>query len=188
MNCTAEELKALDTKTRKLLRTHRAHHPQGDKDRLYVTRKEGGRGLHSIEDVVRKEENSLTTFVLRSTEPELVGLREHFQKDKILLGKEIDKEVDRSTRKEQRKEKWTSKIMHGQYIRQMEAVADPLSSWDWLTQQDLKKETERMIIAAQDQDLRTNYIKFKIDKVPGSSTLCRLCRNQHETIDHILHG
>ena len=77
--------------------------------------------------------------------------------------------------------------MHGQYPRQMKTVADA-SSWDWLAEQDLKKETEGLLIAAQDQALRTNYIKHKIDKVPGSSPLCRLCRSHSETIDHILNG
>ena len=67
----------------------------------------------------------------------------------------------------------------------MESTADA-SSWNWLYQQDLKKETEGLLIAAQDQALRTNYIKHKIDKVPGSSPLCRMCRNHNETIDHIL--
>ncbi len=31
---------------------HKALHPRGDVDRLYVSRKEGGRGLASIEDSV----------------------------------------------------------------------------------------------------------------------------------------
>ena len=69
----------------------------------------------------------------------------------------------------------------------MAALADA-ASWDWLTQQNLKKETEALLIAAQDQALRTNYVKNRIDKVPGSSPLCRLCRTHYETIDHILNG
>ena len=138
LNWTTQELKALDTKTRKLMRIHGAHHPQGDVDRLYVNRREGGRGLHSIEEVVRREENALTTFVLRSTDPEIVSLKSFFVKDKILVGKEIDKETDRSQHEEKRKERWTAKVMHGQYYRQMNSVADP-TSWNWLTEQDLKR-------------------------------------------------
>ena len=187
LNWTAEELKGLDTKTRKLMRIHGAHHPQGDVDRLYVNRRQGGRGLHSIEEVVRREENALTTFVLRSQDPEISSLKDYFVKDKILLGKEIDKVEDTRQHEEKRTERWTSKVMHGQYPRQMKTVADA-SSWDWLAEQDLKKETEGLLIAAQDQALRTNYIKHKIDKVPGSSPLCRLCRSHSETIDHILNG
>ena len=77
--------------------------------------------------------------------------------------------------------------MHGQFPRQKKDLADE-TSWNWLTEQDLKKETEGLLIAAQDQALRTNYIKHKIDKIPGSSPLCRLCRSHNETLDHILNG
>ena len=187
LNWTAQELKALDTKTRKLMRINGAHHPQGDVDRLYVSRQFGGRGLHSIEEVVRREENALTTFVKKSADPEIALLTEFFIKDKILLGEEIDKDIDSSQREEQRRQKWTGKVLHGQFPRQMEPIADP-SSWSWMVEQDLKKETEGLLIAAQDQALRTNYIKHKIDKVPGSSPLCRLCRSHNETTDHILNG
>ena len=69
----------------------------------------------------------------------------------------------------------------------VEAGADVEETWSWLHQQDLKKETEGLIIAAQDQALRTNYIKFRIDKT-ATSPMCRLCHNKNETIDHVLSG
>ena len=49
---TREELKQMDQRTRKLMTMHKALHPRDDVDRLYVSRKEGGRGLFSIEDSV----------------------------------------------------------------------------------------------------------------------------------------
>ena len=42
----------MDQRTRKLMTMHKALHPRDDVDRLYVSRKEGGRGLASIEDNV----------------------------------------------------------------------------------------------------------------------------------------
>ena len=42
----------MDQRTRKLMTMHKALHPRDDVDRLYVSRKEGGRGLTSIEDTV----------------------------------------------------------------------------------------------------------------------------------------
>ena len=42
----------MDQRTRKLITMHKAFHPRDDVDRLYVSRKEGGRGLASIEDTV----------------------------------------------------------------------------------------------------------------------------------------
>ena len=47
-----EELKQMDQRTRKLMIMHKVLHPRDDVDRLYVSRKEGGRGLASIEDTV----------------------------------------------------------------------------------------------------------------------------------------
>ena len=45
------KLQAIDRKTRKLFTIYGALHPKSDVDRLYVPRKEGGRGLISIEDL-----------------------------------------------------------------------------------------------------------------------------------------
>ena len=50
---------------------------------------------------------------------------------------------------------------------------------------DLKPETEALIIAAQDQSLRTNYVKFHIDKTTDSP-LCRMCKEKGESVMHIL--
>ena len=42
----------MDQRTRKLMIMHKSLNPKHDVDRLYVSRKEGGRGLASIEDSV----------------------------------------------------------------------------------------------------------------------------------------
>ena len=42
----------MDQRTRKLMTMHKVLHSRDDVDRLYVSRKEGGRGLTSIEDSV----------------------------------------------------------------------------------------------------------------------------------------
>jgi hypothetical protein len=181
---TATELRAIDSKTRRTLKTHGAHHPQGDVDRLYVNRKRGGRGLQSVEEVVRREENSLTTFMANTTDTELLSFKPHMEKEKILKGEEIDKVIDKQRDEAFRHRTWEDKVMHGQYLRKLSEGPDPIESWSWLHQQDLKKETEGFLIAAQDQALRTNYVKNKIDKNP-CSPLCRLCRTHNETVDHI---
>ena len=51
VNWRRGELQAIDRKTRKLFTIYGALHPKSDVDRLYVPRKEGGRGLISIEDL-----------------------------------------------------------------------------------------------------------------------------------------
>ena len=49
---TRQELKQIDQKTRKLMTTNRVLHPRNNVDRLYVSKKEGGRRLARIEDSV----------------------------------------------------------------------------------------------------------------------------------------
>ena len=49
----------------------------------------------------------------------------------------------------------------------------------------VKKETEGFIMAAQDQALRTNAVKTKIDKTANDSKY-RLCKKKEETVDHLI--
>ena len=76
---TREELRQIDQRTRKLMTMHKALHPRDDVDRLYVPRKEGGRGLASIEDSVdtsiqrledyiEKHERGLITVIRNNTD------------------------------------------------------------------------------------------------------------------------
>ena len=58
-------------------------------------------------------------------------------------------------------------------------------SWKWLVQSDLKVQTEATICAAQEQALRTNYTKNKIDKT-SDNPLCRMCGEKMETVQHII--
>ena len=51
----------------------------------------------------------------------------------------------------------------------------------------MKRETESPIVAAQNQSIRANLVKAKIDKRQEDS-LCRVCRKADESIDHIVSG
>ena len=65
INWTKNELQEIDRNTWKLLTIYlySSFHPQADSDRLYMSRKEGGRGLISIEDSVHAEIESLSQYV-----------------------------------------------------------------------------------------------------------------------------
>ena len=58
-----KELEAIDRKTRKLFTIYGALHPKSDVDRLYISRKEGGRGLISIKDCVELAISCLEVYV-----------------------------------------------------------------------------------------------------------------------------
>ena len=59
--------------------------------------------------------------------------------------------------------------------------------WAWLLNGDLTRETESLIVAAQNQSIRTNLVKAKIDKYQGDS-LCRVCRKVDESIHNVVSG
>ena len=60
-----------------------------------------------------------------------------------------------------------------------------LRHWLWLQEGGLKRETETLIMAAQEQAVRTNLVKVKIDKTQEDST-CRMCGKADESINHLL--
>ena len=94
--------------------------------------------------------------------------------------------VLKRSKKEKRLEDWEGKVLHGQYLRQTKEVRSD-QCWAWLQNGDLKRETESLIVAAQNQSIRTNLVKAKTDKSQGDS-LCRVCRKVDESIDHIVSG
>ena len=53
INWKYSELKKLDSKTRTILTMHGILHPKSDVDRLYIARKEEGRGLIEIENAYK---------------------------------------------------------------------------------------------------------------------------------------
>ncbi|XP_023238417.1 uncharacterized protein LOC111637209 [Centruroides sculpturatus] len=84
-----------------------------------------------------------------------------------------------------RADSWRNKALHGQFLDKIEGKVDKERTWLWLTNGALKKETEGLIFAAQEQAIRTNAIKARIEKSADDPT-CRLCKEADETIDHIL--
>ena len=67
LKCTRDELKQMDQRTSKLMKMHKALHPRGDVDRLYVSRKEGRRGLACIEDSVDASIQRLPDYIYKNT-------------------------------------------------------------------------------------------------------------------------
>ena len=49
----------------------------------------------------------------------------------------------------------------------------------------MKRETESLILAAQEQAIRTNVIKAKIDNTQEQSK-CRMCGEKDETVNHLI--
>ena len=67
---------------------------------------------------------------------------------------------------------WMPCEQHGQFFKATTDVREH-HTWNWLCRGQLKKETEGLITAAQENALRTNSIKARIDKQNIPPT-CRL--------------
>ena len=68
VNWTKSELAELDRKTRKLLTIHGALHPRSNVSCLYLPRREGGRGLISVEEAINTEERYINVYISQSQE------------------------------------------------------------------------------------------------------------------------
>ena len=132
-------------------------HVRDSVDRLYCSRREGGRGLSGVCACVKAEENSLAYYVSQTLQPVL-------GRQKIVnLVQCVEPNDYKEAEKLKGMQSWKNKDMLGQFVRDTEPVSDKEKPWGWLWNGDLKKETEGMILTAQGQTLRTNYVKFRID-------------------------
>ena len=179
---TVGELDAMDRKTRKIMTINKELHPKSDVDRLYISRSKGGRGLIGCKNCVITEENSLGWYVVNHIEPLIVAVKE----SNTLPGcrNAIKPTEFKKLKQQERINNWKDKTMHGQYLREMNDK-DKNNTWRWLQKSDLKGCTEALICSAQEQALRTNYTKCRIDKTIDSP-LCRMCGIKHETVYHIV--
>ena len=108
---------------------------KSDIGRLHVSKKYGRRGLIAIENCVELAVNGLEAA-----------------------------SVLKEAKKEKRLQDWGEKVLHGQYLGQTKKVRSE-QIWVRLQNGDLKRETESLIVAAQNQSIRTNLVKAKIDKI-----------------------
>ena len=145
----------MDVRTRKVLTMNDGFHRQGSALRLYMKRKEGGRGLISVEECVRLEEKSLFEYVKASKEwmlMEVVAME-------WVLKKQVESRDDYRERKErERREGLDEKVFHGKFFREVKEVADE-RSWQWVSGGYMAVSTERYIFAAQGQALGTRWAR-----------------------------
>ena len=151
---TREELKQMDQRTRKLMTMHKALHPRYDVDRLYVSRKEEGRGLTSIEDTVDASIQRLEDYIEKHERGLITTIRN-----------DTDERMTTT-----RKQKWVGKQLYGRFKRLINNISHQ-KTWTWQRKGNLQRETESLLIAAQDNAIRTNQIKARIDKMHQNSNM-----------------
>ena len=82
-----------------------------------------------------------------------------------------------------RKQKWEEKQFCGRFKRLINNISLE-KTWTWLRKGNFKRETESLLIAAQNNAIRTKHIKARIDKTQQNSK-CRLCVDRDETVYQI---
>lgn len=173
------ELKAMDVKTRKILTMNGVFHMRSSVDRLYMKRKDGGRGLISVKQCVRSEEAGLHEYIAASEEWMLkeVAADIVMGESKVEYKKRVEKE---------RAERLAAKKLHGKFFREVKEVADE-RSWQWLKGGYLDKRNEGFVCAAQENVLKTRCYVATVMK-QGGDVNCRLCGKYAETVGHLVSG
>ena len=95
----------MNQRTRKLMTMHKALHPRYDVDRLYVSRKEGGRGLASIEDTVDASIQRLEDYIEKHERGLITTIR-------VDTDNTINERMTTT-----RKQKWEGKQLYGRFKR-----------------------------------------------------------------------
>ena len=130
---------------------HKALHPRDDVDRLYVSRKEEGRGLASIEDSVNAS---------------IQRLKDNIESKKGGLITVTRNDTDNTMANKMtitRKQKWEWKQLYGRFKRLIKNISRE-KTYTWLRKGNLKRETESFLKAAQNNAIRTNHIKARIEE------------------------
>ena len=162
----------MDQRTRKLITRHKALHPRDDVERLCVSRKEGRRGFASIEDSVDASIPRLEDYIQKHDGGLITAIRN-----------DTDNTMDNRMTITKGK-KWEWKQLYGRFKRLIHNISHN-KTWTRLKKGYFKRETESLLIAAQNNAVRTNHIKARIDKTQQNSKF-RLSVDRNEIINHII--
>ena len=211
---TREELRELDSSTRKMMHLHRSIHPRSSVSRTYLPRHQGGRGLLNLECMHDRLVLGMACRVANTEDPLLRFVREHevanvgaflfkaAERAAETFGLEftLNADDDRSLvrlepealkslvkRAEQQKflEDHANKPQHGVFYRNIERLnLSRKLTFAFLKSADLKSETEGFLLACQDGVVNTLVYRSQFSNV--LDTRCRACRQQPETLMHLL--
>ena len=124
------------------------------------------------------ETKSPSEYIKTKEEPMLKEV-----KGENILSEEWTKEEYQKSMHDDRIKGFTEKSLHSKFRKSTEAIADE-RSWEWLKKGYMKKGTEAIITASQNQALRANWIKHAIDK-QDIAPKCRIYQTEDESAVHI---
>ena len=209
LDWSKEEVQQLDIKTRKTMAMAGSLHKRSDVERLYTPRKQGGRGLTSVEDIFTSRTVSLATHIGNNKDqnPFLQKVYEHEQlrlfrvanefkkylevQSQQLAPKQVGQEIRKALRSNHEKN-WTDKVTHGyntKIVKEDSKVNQSLSV-KWIYNSTLTSHMEAYMFAIEEQEIVTKATKKRRElDITNRRTMdnkCRICRKQEETLTHIL--
>ena len=116
-----------------------------------MSRREGERALGSTDDSVDALIQQLEDYIQKCG-GRLIAATRNNTDDTRTSGATIT-----------RKQKWEEKQLYG-YFKQLTSDISYKKTWTWLRKGNLKREAEYLLITAQNNAIRTDHIKARIDK------------------------
>ena len=204
-----DELKQIDIRTRKILTISGSFHLNSDVDRLYSHRREGGRGLNSIDDTYVSRIVSLNLHLDQMTDKNkyLAQVKTHEARNIVRQGTEFQRVYSEEARdpkiasknikmkiKNDHLNNWTNKNQHGFLFK---TRAERINDTDqdktnyWLTKANNSSHVEGYICAIQEEEINTRGLQKRRAKETNkdghnANYRCRVCHQDTETIQHIL--
>ena len=185
-------------------------HPNSDIDRLYLQRKDGGRGIKSVESLFEsrtlsirqhllrnKSRNAILTYICNKENNEIVRVgKEIVMKYEMVDNiedalKQMSKRYFVKQRKDLEK-RYTEKVMHGYFKRKLEnnEIIDLKSSLSQSIDKKMTSHFEGYLSAIHDQEIPTKFLINKRDKdsniAPRYNNKYCLCKVHVEDVNHII--
>ena len=189
LNWTKQEIQHLDVETRKIITYTGSLHKRSDTSRIYVPRKQGGRGLTLVEDMFISRVIALEKHTQQEAlkKPILKKVKEHEQQNIIRLSMELKQELEivtsdtvKAQLKRRHLEMWKEKPLHGYLPTKIEKdeEIDDRATAEWMNT-GLSSHVEA-------QEIATRAIIKRRTKDGNLPTKCRLCEDKDETVFHVL--
>ena len=212
LNWTIHEIQQIDVKSRKVLTMSGNFHRNSDVDRLYISRKLGGRGLKSIQNAYESriisvkqhltlsvKRNKYLHKVIKHEENSIVRVATELMNnasitcDDTITPKQLSLQYRKYVQSE-RQEKYKQKSMHGYMTRTIDNntnINHDISK-SWTCGKGMTSQFESYAFAIQEQEIYTKDLEYRREKKAGkhstANNKCRLCKYAVEDITHVISG
>ena len=112
-------------------------------------------------------------------------LEDYIQKhrERLITAARNNTDNTRTNRMTITRKKWEEKQLYGRFKWLISNISHE-KTWTWLRKRNLNRETESLLIIAQNNTIRTKHIKVKIDKMQQNRK-CKLYSDRDKMINHI---